>query len=88
MWNESPKELERYGLRPSTAKPLRCTAEHLVAQQDGGRDVEGNIAAACRLCNARRHKRRKPPTPEDYRIFVQKRIAKGRWYTFSADTIS
>ncbi|HDS0950945.1 TPA: HNH endonuclease [Stenotrophomonas maltophilia] len=80
MWNASPDELKPLGLRPKTATPLRCTAEHLVAQQDGGKDVAGNIAAACWLCNTRRHKRKSPPSPEAYRALVQKRLAKGKWH--------
>lgn len=80
MWNGSPDELKALGLRPRTAAPLRCTAEHLVAQQDGGRDTASNIAAACWLCNTRRHKRKTPPCPEVYRAFVQKRLARGKWH--------
>lgn len=80
MWNASPDELKPFGLRAKTAAPLRCTAEHLVAQQEGGKDVVGDIAAACWLCNTRRHKRKSPPSPEAYRAFVQKRLAKGRWH--------
>ncbi|MEN5206681.1 HNH endonuclease [Stenotrophomonas terrae] len=57
MWNTSPDELKPFGLRARTTTPLRCTAEHLVSQQDGGKNVAGNIAAACWLCNTRRHKR-------------------------------
>lgn len=80
MWLESPDELRPLGLRPKTAAPLRCTAEHLVARQDGGKDVEGNIAAACLLCNSSRHKRKTPPAPDAYRAFVQGRLAKGKWH--------
>ena len=80
MWLESPDELQALGLRPRTAAPLRCTAEHLVAKQDGGKDVEGNIAAACWLCNVRRHQRKKPPSPDVYRAFVQRRMATGKWH--------
>lgn len=80
MWLESPAELKPLGLRPRTAAPLRCTAEHLVARQDGGKDVVGNIAAACWLCNSRRHKRKTPPAPDAYRAFVQGRLAKGKWH--------
>ncbi len=80
MWLESPDELKPLGLRPKTAAPMRCTAEHLVARQDGGKDVEGNIAAACWLCNSRRHKRKTPPDPDAYRSFVQGRVAKGKWH--------
>ncbi|MDY4284364.1 hypothetical protein [Xanthomonas sp. LF06-19] len=46
-WNTSPDELKLFRLCAKTATPLRCTAEHLVAQQYGGKDVAGNIAAAC-----------------------------------------
>ena len=80
MWNTSPDELLRLGLRSRSAFPLRCTAEHLIAQQEGGKDVKGNIAAACWLCNQRRHQRKSPPSPEKYRAFVQNRLAKGKWH--------
>lgn len=78
MWNASTDELKPFGLRARTATPLRCTAEHLVAQQYGGKDLAGNIAAACWLCNTRRHKRKTPPSPEAYRASVQKRLANGK----------
>ncbi|MEA9920811.1 HNH endonuclease [Xanthomonas campestris] len=78
MWLASPHEL---GLRPRSVAPFRCTAEHLLARQDGGKGVAGNIVAACHLCNQRRHKRPTPaPSPEVYRIHVQKRMAKGKWH--------
>ncbi|WP_254782667.1 HNH endonuclease, partial [Lysobacter sp. yr284] len=32
----------------------RCTAEHLIARHEGGRNRRENIAAACWLCNQRR----------------------------------
>lgn len=76
MWLSVPEEL---GLRPRSAKPLQCTAEHLIARQDGGRDVAGNIAAACWLCNHRRHQRKSPPSPGAYKALVQRRLAKGKW---------
>lgn len=63
MWNTSPDELKPFGLRAKKATPLHCTAEHLVAEQEGGNDLAGNIAAACWLCNTRRHKRKSPPSP-------------------------
>lgn len=80
MWNASPDELAVFGLRARTVAPLRCTAEHLIAQQDGGKDVAGNIAAACWLCKQRRHQRKSPPPPDEYRVFLQKRLAKGKWH--------
>ncbi len=80
MWLASPDELKPVSLGPRAAALLRCTAEHLLAQQDGGKDEAGNIAAACWLCNTRRHKRKTPPPPDAYRAFVQKRMAKGKWH--------
>lgn len=76
MWLSAPEEL---GLRPRSAKPFQCTAEHLMARQDGGRDSTGNIADACWLCNHRRHQRKSPPSPDAYKALVQRRVAKGKW---------
>jgi len=77
MWLCSPDEL---GLRPRSAAPFRCTAEHLLPRQDGGKDVADNVVAACHLCNLRRHKRPTPaPSPDAYRVRVQQRMAKGTW---------
>ena len=71
----------RHGLTPRVAKWLQCTAEHLQARQDGGRDSITNIAAACRLCNHRRHAQRKvAPVPEAYRVLVRRRVAHKRWH--------
>lgn len=80
MWLHCPSEL---GLRARSALPLQCTAEHLVAKQDGGKDVAENIAAACWLCNSRRHKRKAPPNPTAYGAFVRKRVARGKWHCAS-----
>ena len=62
-----------------TPKALRCTAEHLRARSDGGRDTDENIVAACWYCNSQRHKRRYPHSPEEHRVYVQKRMAAGKW---------
>ncbi len=64
----------------------RCTAEHLRARCDGGQDVLQNIVAACWLCNSRRHRRKAPLVPEDYRKFVRNRLAEGRWTVFLPGT--
>lgn len=60
--------------------PLRCTAEHLVAQRDGGKDTSGNIVAACWFCNTRRHKRKAPRAPEAHKAYVRMRLRKGKWH--------
>lgn len=53
------------------ARPRCCTAGYLVAHQDGGKDVAGNIAAACWLFNTRRHTRKSVPAPDVHRAFVK-----------------
>ncbi len=80
MWLADPAELAHLGLRPSTLAPLKATAEHLQARRDGGKDEAGNIAAACWLCNVRRHARKKPRSPDLYRLLVQRRMARGKWH--------
>lgn len=78
MWLSSPDEL---GLKPRKARSFQCSAEHLVAQQDGGKDIPGNVVAAHIRCNQGRHKRPTPaPSPEAFRTLVQKRLAMGRWW--------
>lgn len=58
---------------------LRCTAEHLIARSEGGGDNPANIVAACLHCNQTRHKRKKPPEPQSYRVEVRRRVARGAW---------
>ncbi|MEA9705255.1 HNH endonuclease [Xanthomonas campestris] len=79
MWLASPSELR---LKPSKARSFQCTAEHLVAQQDGGQDVPENVVGAHARCNQGRHKRRGlTPSPDAFRALVQKRLAVGRWWS-------
>lgn len=63
------------------ARHLQCTAEHLIARQDGGLDKQGNIVAACRFCNQRRHKfkRKHIPNSEAYKALIERRMREGRW---------
>lgn len=77
MWQSSPEEC---GLRAGHGAALRCTAEHLIPKQDGGRDTQENVVAAHARCNHLRHRRKGPaPTPQDYRALIQRRIKKGQW---------
>jgi len=82
MWTDDCAAFaKRHGLPPRLAKWLQCTAEHLQARQEGGRDSIKNIAAACRVCNHRRHAQRKTvPASEAYRALVRKRVARKRWH--------
>ncbi|WP_446719574.1 HNH endonuclease [Hydrogenophaga sp. OTU3427] len=78
MWHLSPEELP--GVPARAASRLRCTAEHLIAQCDGGCDEPDNVVAACAHCNQTRHKRKKPPAPELYLADVRKRLSRGEWH--------
>jgi 5-methylcytosine-specific restriction endonuclease McrA len=80
MWLTTPYEIPGCKSETPGYLKLQCTAEHLVARKDGGRDVEQNIVAACAHCNATRHKRKLPPEPEPYQREVQKRVALGSWH--------
>lgn len=83
MWEADPERFAaRYAISARLAALLRCTAEHVVAQRDGGRHHPRNIVAACAFCNSRRHKGRaeSAPSAENYRRHVQRRIATGRWH--------
>jgi hypothetical protein len=69
-----------FGLSTSLANRLSCTAEHLLARQDGGGDSVSNIAAACLHCNQTRHRLRPPPGPEAYRRIVSQHLRAGQWH--------
>ena len=82
MWQDSAESFaKQHGITVKQARHFQCTAEHLQARQDGGKDVAGNIAAACFFCNQIRHKRSKPMVPEQYQKHVGKRVSKGRWHS-------
>lgn len=87
MWRDTPEAFaRRHGLSLRQARHFQCTAEHLVARQDGGRDTQSNIAAACQRCNQRRHKLKAVPEPKEYKALVQKRMSKGGWHPLPAGT--
>lgn len=80
MWtNDLPSFAQQFGITINQAKHHQCTAEHLKARQDGGKDTRDNLVAACRYCNSNRHKRKNVPAPEQYRHLVQNRISKNWW---------
>jgi HNH endonuclease len=84
MWNGEDDSLsdfcEVYKFSTRQAVRLRCTAEHLRAIQDGGKTTAANIVAACDTCNKRRHARHGRLSWTDYKAFVEKRVAAGRWH--------
>ena len=87
MWNGEEEALvdfrQAFGFSSRQAKMLRCTAEHLKPAQDGGRDTQLNIVAACEICNRRRHPRHAALSWEAYRAFVRERVALRRWHPVS-----
>lgn len=81
MWESSPEEfIVHYGLSPDQAKRFQCTAEHVEARCDGGKDIAPNVVAACHFCNATRHKRKHPVGAAKHGAVVRSRMAKGRWH--------
>ena len=70
----------RMKLSPRYARRFLCTAEHLCAVQDGGKDTAKNIVAACAFCNSTRHRSKRPRRPEAYRRHVAARVRLGKWH--------
>jgi hypothetical protein len=84
MWLTSPDEFaSRLGITARQALLLRCTAEHLRAKCDGGTNHRHNIAAACLSCNRRRHTRKAPRNPFEFKTLVVRRLKAGRWHSFT-----
>jgi hypothetical protein len=80
MWLDHPQQFaDEYKITLKQAKPFKCTAEHLLAKQDGGKDNQNNIVAACHYCNQKHHQRKSPKDPMPYKHYVTKRVAKGKW---------
>lgn len=81
MWQSNPDQFaHRHGVTPRQARAFQCTAEHLLARQDGGKDAPENIAAACLECNRRRHKRKHDMSAPAYLAHVRSRMSHGRWH--------
>jgi hypothetical protein len=83
MWEKDCTGFARsHGLTMKQAAWFKCTKEHLVARCGGGTDGRENIAAACDLCNKRRHKFRasRVPSSQAYMQHVRRRMAAGKWH--------
>ncbi|MGE0115886.1 MAG: HNH endonuclease [Steroidobacteraceae bacterium] len=81
MWTRNPLAFAtQYAITTDQAKQFQCTAEHLVAHQDGGKNADTNIVAACRFCNGHRHRKKNAPSPEIHRLRVRQRMANKRWH--------
>ena len=82
MWERNGKTFAlQHGVPKSKARHLRCTAEHLMARQNAGKDVRENIVAACCWCNQARHRSPKSaPDPQTWRREVRARLASHAWH--------
>lgn len=81
MWLRNPEEVAgQLCVRPRTVAGLQCTAEHLVARKNGGRNTAENIVAACRTCNGRRHRVSEPRAPAQHMKHVQRLLRAGKWH--------
>lgn len=72
--------VRQHGFTLRQAMRFRCTAEHLVARCEGGRNVQENIVAACWWCNTRRHRCKHPLSPAAFQMYVTKRVHAGQWH--------
>jgi len=82
MWVEKLEDFaNQFKITKRQARFYQCTAEHLLARQDGGKDSLNNIAAACKYCNQQRHRSKPPLPPEKYQRYVQKKVVQNRWPT-------
>ncbi len=80
MWLEQPEAFaKQYEVSLNQANALKCTGEHLLAKSHSGKDNGKNIVAACWFCNSRRHRRKNPLEPKEFKRYVTNRIRAGRW---------
>lgn len=81
MWNDGQAVFAAvHNLSLSQAARFRCTAEHLVARQDGGKNANGNIVAACSFCNRTRHRMKVALNHEAYKEHVTARMRRLKWH--------
>ena len=79
MWQDCPERFVRqYGLRGARVHWLQATAEHMYARCRDGADQPGNIVAACRYCNSRRHRTPYPLPLGDYARKAKQRLTAGK----------
>lgn len=82
MWSDHPEDFAAFHrITLKQAMHFQCTAEHLIARQDGGTDAASNIVAACIRCNQLRHAREYPLDAIRFRAWVERRLARGAWQT-------
>lgn len=87
MWEIDPTQFAAtHKISVEQASRFQCTAEHLVARQDGGTNIQKNIVAACKYCNHTRHRMKPAPCPDALRRAIAKQIKNGSWHRKSVVT--
>ena len=81
MWLEKKREFAvNHEISERQAKRLQCTAEHLLARQDGGTNARKNIVAACSFCNMTRHRALKALPSIEFQKKVMRRMRRQKWH--------
>lgn len=82
MWLADPTAFaSAHQLSGRQVRLLQCTAEHLQARQDGGKNSRENIVAACLRCNRQRHMGWKTALqPQLYALHVRRLLVGGKWH--------
>ncbi len=83
VWEDDQQTFAKiHGIAARLCRHLRCTAEHLLARKDNGRELCDNIVAACLWCNRERHRGRQhhAPEPAIYKTWVRAQVSKAKWH--------
>ena len=89
MWVKDKQSfIAQYKINPNRANYLQCTAEHLTARKDGGKNTKVNIVAACKYCNQARHKSKNALPHEAYKNSVQMRLSRNKWHQILLNPIT
>lgn len=81
MWINYPELFSnKYGISIKSAQNFKCTAEHVIARQDGGSDRIDNIVASCLYCNRTRHKAKLVLSADKYMTKVARRMKQKKWH--------
>ncbi|MCY6411128.1 HNH endonuclease signature motif containing protein [Acinetobacter sp. VNH17] len=83
MWEKKPEQFSKtFSVESDKTQWLKCTAEHVIAKQDGGNNSKENIVAACLYCNRYRHQGAlQPKSAKAYKSLVSKKMRKGEWHS-------
>lgn len=82
MWETDQKGFcSKFNISLKASKFFKCTAEHLIAKQDSGKNSADNIVAACLFCNRTRHLAKNPLNYNKYKTKVLTRMRLNKWHS-------